>query len=274
MERIRQIIAFQGRVADRAVGNISGAVRLAQYLAASLEIPLRWIGTPAPPETDKWSEALESARPDLQTLAAAVGQDVAAGFAPVCVLPTDAASIAVHSAALRGNPNITLAWFDAHADFNTPDTTSSGYLGGMALAASGGLWDSGFGPATSPDRVVVVGARAIDSGERELLDKHSVIRIAANGDAAGQVRQQMAKRPETFVHLDLDCLEPGYVPTQYQEPKGLQPEDVRNCLSAIVEESRVVGLSISEFFCANEAVEDRTALETVFDILTPILRRY
>jgi arginase/N-omega-hydroxy-L-arginine amidinohydrolase len=274
MERIRQIIAFRGRVGDRAAGNISGAVRLAQYLAVRLEIPLRWIGTPAPPKTDNWPEALETARPDLQSLAVAVGEDVATGFSPVCILPTDAASIAVHSAALRGSPNVTLAWFDAHADFNTPDTTGSGYLGGMALAASGGLWDCGFGPATNPDRVVVVGARAIDIGERALLDKHSVIRIAATGDAPRQVRQQMAKRPQTFVHLDLDCLEPGHVPTQYQEPNGFQPQDVRNCLSAIVDESRVVGLSISEYFCPNEAVEDRTALETVFDILTPVLQRY
>ena len=43
-------------------------------------------------------------------------------------------------------------WLDAHGDFNTPETTPSGFLGGMCLAAACGRWDAGFGAARSTPR--------------------------------------------------------------------------------------------------------------------------
>ena len=46
--------------------------------------------------------------------------------------------------ALRHQPEARVLWLDAHGDFNTPDTTPSGYLGGMCLAAAG-EWDAGLG---------------------------------------------------------------------------------------------------------------------------------
>ena len=47
--------------------------------------------------------------------------------------------------ALRHRPEAKVLWLDAHGDFNTPDTTPSGYLGGMALAGACGQWDAGLG---------------------------------------------------------------------------------------------------------------------------------
>jgi arginase family enzyme len=51
---------------------------------------------------------------------------------------------------LRYRPDAKIVWFDAHGDFNTPETTPTGYLGGMVLSALCGLWESGLTLASHP----------------------------------------------------------------------------------------------------------------------------
>ena len=71
-------------------------------------------------------------------------------------------------------------WFDAHADFNTPETTPSGAVHGMPLAAALGRAGVGFEsnswplPALDPERVALIGARSIDPGERDALREAGV----------------------------------------------------------------------------------------------------
>ena len=68
-------------------------------------------------------------------------------------------------------PGVRVLWLDAHADFNTPSTTPSGFLGGMCLAgACGVLGRRAWAPAFDPARVVMCGVRDVDAGERVLLD--------------------------------------------------------------------------------------------------------
>jgi len=267
--RVRKIIAFQGRAGDRFAGNIAGAACLSKALADHLGLELQFIGLPRPPKRDDWSDALQAARTELVVLAGEVRTEVREGYAPFCILPTDASSPAVHAAALDGDRATTLAWFDAHTDFNMPETTRSGFLGGMALAASCGLWDAGFGAATDPQRVISVGARAIEPAEEALLASHRVRRIGASRNVVASLAAE-ALMPRTFVHLDLDCLEPGHVPVEYGEPDGLLPAEVRSCMAGISARSQVIGLSISEFFKTPElAVDD--AVSCVADIISPLI---
>ena len=119
-----------------------------------------------------------------------------------------------------------LIWFDAHADMNTPESTPSGNIHGMPLAALLGHGTSelvnvaGFAPKIDPQLVAHVGARDIDPGERELINKLGVrfftmreidergmracmddaIAIASGGTAGYAV---------TF---DVDALDPGDAP--------------------------------------------------------------
>ena len=70
---------------------------------------------------------------------------------------------------------IGIIWLDAHADSNTPETSPSGNIHGMPLAALLGYGAkeltevAGFAPKILPENAVVIGARSIDPGERELL---------------------------------------------------------------------------------------------------------
>jgi arginase len=70
-----------------------------------------------------------------------------------------------------------LIWFDAHADMNTPESTPSGNIHGMPLAAVLGFGApeltgvAGFSPKLDPGLCVHIGARDVDPGERELIQK-------------------------------------------------------------------------------------------------------
>jgi arginase len=75
---------------------------------------------------------------------------------------------------------IGLIWFDAHGDSNTPETTPSGNIHGMALAVLLGLGDpelvgvGGRSPKVQPRNTVLIGIRDLDPGEREILKKSGV----------------------------------------------------------------------------------------------------
>ena len=77
----------------------------------------------------------------------------------------------------RQGESLGLVWFDAHGDANTPDTTPSGNIHGMALAVSLGLGDpdlvnlGGRSPKVYARNTVVIGIRDVDAGEREILKK-------------------------------------------------------------------------------------------------------
>src|SRR5205807_3059466 len=85
------------------------------------------------------------------------------------------------SGVARVHKNVGVLWIDAHGDFNTEETTPSGNIHGMILAALAGLGNShltevgGWAPKLNKQRTVIVGARDLDPpGERELLRTHGI----------------------------------------------------------------------------------------------------
>jgi len=138
---------------------------------------------------------------------------------------------------VRHVPGVRVVWLDAHGDSNTPETTPSGFLGGMCLGASVGLWDSGFAPALDPERVYGVGIRDLDEGEwapQPLGD-----------DRSGPF----------YVHLDLDVLDPSIMPAQFAVPGGLGLEELRGVLASL---ENVVGVEVTAF--EGGSVEDMASL--------------
>ena len=115
-----------------------------------------------------------------------------------------------------------MLWLDAHADFHTPETTLSGYLGGMCLAGACGLWDTGFGAGLDPPRVIMHGVREVEGAERVGLDRGGVHLVEDPAQLAGL---------EVFVHLDLDVLDPEAFPAQFPVDGGLEPAELRAFLA-------------------------------------------
>lgn len=119
-----------------------------------------------------------------------------------------------------------IAWFDAHGDFNTPEITISGYLGGMALACVCGRGLDELRVAANliqpvnEANVALLGVRDLDPAEKELLDSTPVQRF----DPA-HVSHFTPHAQPTYLHFDIDALDPAYVPgVNYPAPNGLTPE--------------------------------------------------
>jgi arginase len=152
---------------------------------------------------------------------------------------------------------VGVAWFDAHGDFNTPDTTTSGFLDGTAVAIiTGRCWKQlavtipGFKPIPD-ERVCLVGTRDIDTLEGRLLAESSVDVIAAD-----RVRSDLPRALNSigqhvdsmYVHLDLDVLDPQVASANhFAVSGGLSVEDVDYALSEIAREFRIAGVTLSAY---------------------------
>jgi arginase len=118
-----------------------------------------------------------------------------------------------------------VVWIDAHADINTPETSPSGNVHGMPLAAALGLAGEAFAseawplPALDPRRVALLGLRQADAGERKLLREAGVrVFTMSEIDRIGverAIREALDRVAGTgFVHvsLDMDALDPEVAP--------------------------------------------------------------
>ncbi|HSJ93902.1 MAG TPA: arginase [Gaiellaceae bacterium] len=116
-------------------------------------------------------------------------------------------------------------WLDAHGDLNTPETTPSGNVHGMPLAAALGAAEDGFGseawplPALDPARTSLVGVRSLDEGERALvrelgLQVFTMSELDRRGVQAVLADALERARGAAFVHvsLDMDAVDPDVAP--------------------------------------------------------------
>ena len=226
------VVALVGRTSDRAHGRAAGAQALARALSADARI----VGEPAQPHEGRYDEDLRDARVTLE--AAAV--TVAVTRRPLLTATDCSICVGTVPAVARRWPDAWLLWLDAHGDFNTPDTTPSGFLGGMCLAGAVGLWDTGYGAGPGPERVVLVGGRDLDPSEEDLMARHGVVRT---DDPAAALAGR-----EVFVHLDVDILDPTVMPGQlYPAPGGLDLPHLRDSLADVAARARIVGAEITCF---------------------------
>lgn len=162
-----------------------------------------------------------------ENLASKVSESVENGHMPL-VLGGDH-SIAIGTLAGLGNKyeNLGVIWFDAHADINTPDTTPSGNIHGMPLAVSLGIGDdkltqiASYTPKIKQENIIIIGARSIDEGERELIKElgikvytmHEIDRLGMASVMEDAIRYLKARNVDgVHLSLDLDALDPIYTP--------------------------------------------------------------
>jgi arginase len=139
----------------------------------------------------------------------------------------------VQHAGLSGRAEkVGLVYIDAHGDFNTPETTLSGMLGGMDVAAAAGLGlarlrvTSKLDPAVPVGDMILAGVRDTDPLEQELIDRLkvpqlSVADLQTRGDRFRTVFAALSARVgRIYVHIDMDVLDPVEVPGHSLNVKG------------------------------------------------------
>jgi arginase family enzyme len=248
------------RSSERVEDAAAGTEALARELAERCGVDARLIGRPSPMRTVGWEEDLRGSHGCLLEAGGQVDDALADGRYPVLVAPDCSVSITTLPAVVRHRPGATVLWLDAHADFHTPDTTASGYLGGMCLAAACGLWDGGFDlPAVDPIAVVMCGLRDVDGPEGVLLETTGVVRVSRPGLLA----EALADR-EVFVHLDLDVLDPSIITSPFPVTGGLSDGGLRTLLTEVASACELIGCEIAGF-------HDPALVELIASVVEPLI---
>jgi arginase len=223
----------------------------------------------------------------LRAAADEMTRALAEGFTVVlggdCTL---AAAVVGGARTALGQP-VGLVYVDANADLNTPETSPSGVLGGMALAVALGRGPAevvaapGPAPAVIAEHVALVGFRALDPGERASL---ADLGLALPASAAHRLGMRTAAAlaldgvgngdGPLVVHLDVDAIDPAEMPAKdtLTPGPGLTLAEVSDLVTAIVASPRVIALEVSEYVPALDP--DRTHARKVVDLVVrAVVRR-
>jgi arginase len=167
-----------------------------------------------------------------------------------------------------GRPlRVGLVYMDAHGDFNTPETTLSGMLGGMDVAAAAGLCltnirrTSKLDPPLATRDIVLAGVRDTDPLEQRLIDRSHVARLsvddlravsrqAPDGTNTARFRQALtvlsARVDRIYVHVDMDVLDPPEVPGHsLAVPNGPTSKDLAAAIAEIFKDPKAVAFGVA-----------------------------
>ena len=186
------------------------------------------------------------------------------------------------------NKKIGVIWIDAHADFNTAETTPSGNIHGMSLAILAGLgdkslvqlWDEST-PVIDPSKIAIIGARDLDSGEKvnlsnagamvmgmEQIDRYGMVTVLER--AIERVSRDV---DGIYLSLDLDALDPEHAPgVGTPVPAGLSQRETHLACELIAETGLLVGMDLVEVNPILDG-QNRTAALAVEFALSALGRR-
>ena len=204
---------------------------------------------------DAWHAEIQTGFELMRMLSVAVREAREANRLPIVLAGN--CNTAVGTLAGLGADATGVVWFDAHADFNTPETTTSGFLDGTALAIlTGRCWTQLA--ATVPDfkpiadaRVCLVGTRDVDSLEGGLLGE-SDVRVVASRQLRSSLPDTLSSIHEhvdrIYIHLDLDVLDSAVAAANhFAIGGGLTLEDMEYALVQIARVFRISGVALTAY---------------------------
>ena len=162
---------------------------------------------------------------------------------------------------------IGLVWFDAHGDFNTPQTTISGSLGGMSVAVCTGLafpsWREGslISAPVPIDRLLMTDLRNLDPAEADLVRATGVtVAAPAAGFPGCDLEQAVADLADCvdmiYLHVDHDILDAAHTPNHVtKEPNGPNLGQVLAAIDTVMATGKVVAYALVSVFPAGDGGE-------------------
>jgi arginase len=191
-------------------------------------------------------------------LARIVREAVAAGELPLVTAGSCDASLGI----LAGldDAGCGVVWVDAHADFNTPESTVSGFFAGMSLAIVTGhcyrsYWARIGGVPVSEAATLLLGVRDLSPAEeRERLERSAIRTVPwrdgrPEGDVQAALDDLAGRVDEVYLHIDLDGLDPEVAPGIVDEPVpgGLSRQDVEDVVRGVAERFRLRAVALTTY---------------------------
>jgi GNAT superfamily N-acetyltransferase len=219
MLTVVEVPQWQGSLSPTAPRLVEGAGRLAAMVPAGRHIRVETGDTLA-----DTAQRVRRAFPD-DGFIVTVGGDCGVELAPVT------------RALRRYGDRLTLVWFDAHGDMNTPATSPSGAFHGMILRTLQGDGPPDLVPslALPPAQVALAGTRCLDPAEAEYIERAGIGGLST-----------IDKDAVLYIHVDLDVLD-GITSVGYPEPGGLSPQALTAAIAELAARHEVVGMGITEY---------------------------
>ena len=227
--------------------------------------------------TDPRLKYIDCIIPMGRRIAGAVGTSVQGGRFPLVLGGDHSLSVGSIRGAAK-HKKVAVIWVDAHADFNTAETTPSGNIHGMPLAALCGLgdprlvslWDE-TPPVIDPEKVAIIGARDLDTGEkRNLREAGVMVQSMEQIDRFGMVTAlekaiDHVNRDVDGVYLsfDMDALDPRHAPgVGTPVPGGLTFREAHLACEVIAETGKLIGMDMVEVNPILD-IQNQTAIDAV-----------
>lgn len=192
---------------------------------------------------------------------------------PVALVGDCTFSIGMAAGLQRETTDFTLVWYDAHGDFHTLQSSSSGFIGGMPLAMLAGRGEQtilqGAGAAVVPEaNIILTDARDLDPGEKEAVAASGIMHLP---DVADLLTVDLPDRP-IYIHFDCDVLRLADMPAAaYPAQGGPSLETVEATLARLAETGRVMAISLSLW--DTDHAQTGQAEQTVLGLLDRFVER-
>ena len=207
------------------------------------------------------------------------------GYFPITIGGDHSIAVASALASAKVHENIGIIWFDAHTDYNTFDTTVTGNIHGLPLAAITGYKNNELryfhdGKIIQPSKAVVVGARSIDDWEKDNI-KYSGITVFTTEDIKEKGVEKVVeeafriageKTKGIHISYDLDLLDPEVAPgVSVPEFDGISEEEAMKINELIMKHlDQVVSYDLVEFNPLRD--QDRKTEQIAINLLAQIIR--
>jgi arginase len=222
-------------------------------------------------------------------LSSRVAQLVREGYFPIGLQANDPSALGLIAGLQHSGPSsrplrVGIVWIDAHADFNTPETSRSGMLGGMPLAIAAGMCltrlrlQSGLDPAIPTRYIVLAGVLDTDPLEQELLDRSDIEMISARDikEMSANVDHQMkrlSRRTDLiYVHIDLvDIVDDKEHPSvEMTFPEGPTSSELAKALEVMFRYQKTAALGIASYPAGRDA--DKMFLKAAHRVVEGAIR--
>jgi arginase len=196
-----------------------------------------------------------------RSLAQRVSEAKRNGEFPLILSGNCGATLGAIAAAGTDHPGVV--WFDTHGEFNTPETTASGFLDGMGLAiATGRCWQKlaasipNFRPIPGRN-ISLLGGHDFDEGERErlegagltVIDAAAISQIGIQDAIYSAMPALLRVAQEVHLHIDLDVLNPREAPANgfVTEEAGLRVNELTEAIDRIKESVKITSATIASY---------------------------
>ncbi len=216
-------------------------------------------------------------------LADAVSAQIKKGLLPLGLLQNCNGLMGMLAGIQQSGPDwkpikVGLVWIDAHGDFNTPETTYSGMLGGMPVAISCGLClerlrrTCGLDPALPTKYVTMVAVRDTDPYEQESIDRFDITQITVddlkkNSPAVDMEMERLSTLCDwIYVHVDMDVLDPSDIPgAGLPVANGPTAKELADAIEIMFEYPNACAFGVASYPAARDT--EKKGLKSVYTLI-------